>query len=170
MMIATTKKKGQRMSLQRKINRARKHGRKLYVDKDGNTLVPLSPEAVDVLKKQVQCFKDKFGCEPGPGDPVFFDPDCDTPTQLDPGRLRTGTVAAMRAAGIREVLIYAYEKTGLVVTTQNKHLISDADMAEWNVACDEYQRVRHLEERPSSGGFRPIQREFGCPRSRQRSW
>jgi hypothetical protein len=44
------------------------------------TVVKLSREVHDRLKKQHETFKEKFGREPGPGDPLFFDPDYDVPT------------------------------------------------------------------------------------------
>jgi len=119
--------------------------RKPHIDKDGNTVIPLSDEAVDILKSQHQRFKDKFGREPGPRDPVFFAPDCNTPTAIDPERYKASVINSLRKAGIREALIYAYEKTGMMVTEQNKHLWSDEDMAEWDAAWEEYERARHLE-------------------------
>ena len=32
-----------------------------------------------VLEGRIKAFREKFGCEPGPGDPIFFDPDADQP-------------------------------------------------------------------------------------------
>jgi hypothetical protein len=119
--------------------------RRPYIDKDSNTVIPLSDEAVDILKRRLQRFKDKFAREPGPHDPVFFDPDCDTPAAIDPEQYKASIIDTMRKAGIREALIYAYEQTGMMVTKQNKHLWSEEDMAEWNGAWEEYERARHLE-------------------------
>jgi hypothetical protein len=112
---------------------------------EDSKVIPLSVEGVADLEKQLQAFKDKFGREPGPGDPVFFDPDCDTPTAIDPERFDASMIDAMRKAKIPEKLIYAYKKTGMIVSQMNKHLFSDKDLREWNAACDEYLRVRHLE-------------------------
>ena len=42
----------------------------------------LSAELTEILDKQFSSFKEKFGREPGPSDPLFFDPDADTPQQL----------------------------------------------------------------------------------------
>jgi len=36
--------------------------------------------------------------------------------------------------------IYAYEKTGRLVTEQNQHLLSEADLDEWDAAIEEYER------------------------------
>ena len=38
-------------------------------------------------------------------------------------------------------LIYAYRKTGRIVTEQNAHLLNDEDRLEWNAALDEYKRL-----------------------------
>ena len=39
---------------------------------------------------------------------------------------------------------YAFEKTGLLVTEENQHLLPEKDLAEWEAAIDEYEaRHRH---------------------------
>lgn len=44
--------------------------------------------AAALLEEHRQAFREKFGREPGPGDPVFFDPDADEPRRLDPVKVR----------------------------------------------------------------------------------
>jgi hypothetical protein len=39
----------------------------------------LSPEGKDILEDQKIAFRKKFGRDPGPDDPIFFDPDAETP-------------------------------------------------------------------------------------------
>jgi hypothetical protein len=68
-----------------------------------------------VLESQRKAFIKKFGREPGPDDPVFFDPDLPTPTKLDRDETRAATLTAMRKAGTPAHLVYAYEKTGFLV-------------------------------------------------------
>ena len=53
-------------------------------------------------------------------------------------KVRAATIDAMRAAGIRPALIYAYERTGLIVTKENRSLLSAADLDEWEDAIAEY--------------------------------
>jgi len=36
--------------------------------------------------------------------------------------------------------IYAYKKTGRIVTEENKRLLSEEELDEWNDAIDEYHR------------------------------
>lgn len=62
--------------------------------------IPLAPEVVAQLEKQRQLFREKFGREPGPNDPVFFDPDAAEPKPLDIDRVETELAAAMAKAGI----------------------------------------------------------------------
>lgn len=54
-------------------------------------------------------------------------------------KVRAATVDAMRAAGIGPALIYAYERTGLIVTRENRGLMSAADLDEWDDAIAEFQ-------------------------------
>lgn len=42
--------------------------------------------------------------------------------------------------GVDPAIIYAYEKTGRLITEENHHLLSDADLAEWNDAIEEHER------------------------------
>jgi hypothetical protein len=66
----------------------------------------------------------------GPDDPIFFD--------LDEDKLREDTADAMRAAGISPALIYAYEETGLIVTQENRRLIPDVELREFDAKVREY--------------------------------
>ena len=47
-------------------------------------------------------------------------------------------VAAMRSAGIRPELIYAYERTGLLLDEAGYKNLSPEDKAEYDAAIDEY--------------------------------
>jgi hypothetical protein len=44
-------------------------------------------------------FREKFGRDPGPDDPVFFDPDADEPTPLSPDGWHAGFEQMRQAAG-----------------------------------------------------------------------
>jgi hypothetical protein len=62
----------------------------------------MPPHVEAGLISQRQKFKAKFGREPGPNDPVFFDPACDTPTAITPEQFLNKALAATRSAGIDE--------------------------------------------------------------------
>ena len=64
--------------------------------------VKLNAEMVDALEKQIGLFREKFGREPGPDDPVFFDPDADVPTPADMDKVETEIIQAARKAGFNE--------------------------------------------------------------------
>jgi hypothetical protein len=95
--------------------------------------IPMSSEMREVLDQLRQTFIAKHGREPGPGDPLFDD--------LPPAEhLEAMMVEDMKAAGLDPAFIYAFEKTGLLVTEQNQDLIPVKDLAEWDAAIEEYER------------------------------
>jgi hypothetical protein len=44
-------------------------------------------------------------------------------------------VADLRAAGVDPAVIYAFEKTGLLVRGYNEHLFTEAELATWDAAA-----------------------------------
>jgi hypothetical protein len=103
--------------------------------------VPLNQEMLGILEEQRQKFIQKYGREPGPHDPVFFD-------MPHPEQVEHLTVQAMKEAGIDPALIYAYEQTGRLVSEDNRRLLSDADLAEWDAAIEEYEVKRRKPKKP----------------------
>ena len=101
--------------------------------------VPVDAEVREVLDEQRRKFVEKFGREPGPGDKLFFDA---PPLE----HFEAEIARAMKVGGINPAVIYAFEKTGLLVSEENQHLIPDADLAEWEAAIEEYFRL-HEDER-----------------------
>ncbi len=107
-----------------------------WVEDDDGTIfkaLPISPEVKVVLEELRQAFIAKYGREPGPEDKLF-------PDMPHPEHLEAMMVEEMKGAGLDPAFIYAFEKTGLLVTQQNQHLISDEDLAEWDAALEEYER------------------------------
>ncbi len=103
--------------------------------------VELEPEVVKALERQRQAFRAKFGHDPGPSDPVFLDPNADEPRPLDPEKFERDMIEIMGKAGVDPALMYATNKTGLIVTEMNQHLLSDEDLAEWQEAIEEYHEL-----------------------------
>jgi len=60
----------------------------------------LDQESYEAIVRQRKLFIEKFGREPGPKDPIFFDPDCDVPTPLSEAKLKRGLIEAARKAGL----------------------------------------------------------------------
>jgi hypothetical protein len=48
-------------------------------------------------------------------------------------------VEDMKVAGLDPAYIFAFEKTGLLVTGHNQHLIPDEDLAAWEAAIEEFE-------------------------------
>jgi integrase len=104
--------------------------------------VRIDPELAEELKAQRDEFVKKFGREPGPGDPLFFDPDSDTPRPMVYTAIRDAMVGAMVRAGIDARLIHAFRRTGFMVSEKNRDRMSPQDLREWQAALDEYDRLQ----------------------------
>jgi hypothetical protein len=117
----------------------RKHGKARWI--------PLHPAVREIFKRRRAAFITTCGRDPGPGDPVFCDPDADTPQRLSEEVLMRQMVSAMETAGLDPLLIHAYQRTGLLPTANTLQSLSTHDLADWNAACKEYrklQRRKHL--------------------------
>jgi hypothetical protein len=115
-------------------------GFQYLVDEEGNIFksVPMTDEVREVIEEQKRKFIEKFGREPEKDDNVFFD--------MPPlEHIEHFMVEGMKQAGLDPAIIYAFEKTGLLVTEMNEHLISDKDRGEWEAAVREY-RLKKWEE------------------------
>ena len=117
------------------------------VDEEGN-VCELSVDADgaarkldEALAEQVQAFRDRFGRDPEPDDPLFFDPNVDVPSPLDRDQVMAEIVAAGYRAGLPPALIYAIQKTGLIVTEANRHMFCDAVLEEWQAAVQEGEQI-----------------------------
>lgn len=102
---------------------------------------PVGDELVAGLKAQRVAFEEKFGRPPGPTDPIFFDPDADTPQMMSMVSVESAMVGAMQTAGISDEYIYAYQHTGLMLTEDNYELMSDEDLAAWDAAIESYRAL-----------------------------
>jgi len=49
-------------------------------------------------------------------------------------------IEAMAEVGISQATIFAFKRTGRIVTEMNKHLLTPEELREWNDAVDEYHR------------------------------
>ena len=97
--------------------------------------VPLSAEMASLLEEQQEKFRQHFGRDPGPDDLLFFDA---PPLE----QVEHQIVQAMRRAGLDPAFIHAFEQTGLLVSEDNRYLILDRDLQEWDAAVADYRR-RH---------------------------
>jgi hypothetical protein len=65
-----------------------------------------------MIREQLEAFRAKFGRDPKPGEPVFFDPDEDEPVPLSEEKMMNDTLAEFAKAGLPAHHAYAYKKTG----------------------------------------------------------
>jgi hypothetical protein len=112
-----------------------KHNRKGY------RRVRMSQEMIQMLEEQKQRFRAKFGRDPGPEDPVVWDENADQPTPVSEDQIHQIILQAITAAGSPPEFIYAFEKTGRLVTESNQHLLSPEELQEWVDAVEEFRRL-----------------------------
>ncbi len=116
---------------------------------------PAARDALDILQHQKIAFEKKFGRPPGPKDPVFFDPDTDQPTKLSIEKFDKDVFAAMQAAGVPQQIVYAYKKTGMLLTEERMSTYPADQRAEWEAAIDEYFEMEakreHSDASPDDG-------------------
>jgi hypothetical protein len=115
-------------------------------------VVQMTPELHAALKEQREAFRKKFGRDPGPGDPVLFDPDADEPTPLtevaSDSEFDPEVLEAMRKAGTPPEFLYAHRKTGLIgVEGMTENWPADR-RKEWDNAVREYFLIEEASKRP----------------------
>lgn len=97
--------------------------------------IPIPEPVRDALLRGRARFIERTRREPGPSDPVFEMPAGDAQGMTD-------LVAdALEKAAARPEIIYAFRKTGRIVTKQNQHLIPQRELDEWDAAVEEYLRM-----------------------------
>jgi hypothetical protein len=100
--------------------------------------VPMFPGAAEIVRQQIEAFRKKFGRDPGPGDPLFFDRDKDLPTPLDLSDIEDEVMQALRKVGVEPQIIYAYKKTGLIGVAGAINNWPADRRKEWEDSIDEY--------------------------------
>jgi hypothetical protein len=103
--------------------------------------IKINHQLADALEGQAEAFRSKFGRDPGPGDPIFFDPEASQPqfrTEAQMKAMQEQMCEIMRRTGIDRAFIYAFRKTGRILTTENMRYLTRAELKEWNDAIEEY--------------------------------
>lgn len=98
-----------------------------------------------LLKMQLKDFRRKFGRDPLPGEPMFFDPKSDTPEPISESELDDAMQEFAKL--LPPHFSYAYRKTGgLLLTEDNKDSMAPEDRKAWMDAVDEYWRLHDDQE------------------------
>jgi len=110
---------------------------------EAEKIIPINHETAEIIAQQKKLFREQFGRDPEPEDPLFFDPGATTPQFLSDESTSEVWKSLLQAAGdcgIDPAIVYAMNKTGRIVTETNLHFLADAELQEWNDAVDEYHQ------------------------------
>ena len=125
--------------LAQRIDR-RKHSH--HADQD-ESRIPVNRETAEIIAQQKKLFREQFGREPGPDDPLFFDPSVVVPQFLSDESTDEIWKSLLQVAGnsgIDPAIVYAMNKTGRIVTEANLEFLTDSELQEWNDAVIEYRQ------------------------------
>ncbi|WP_143175411.1 hypothetical protein [Cryptosporangium aurantiacum] len=107
---------------------------------DGSECVTLPPHVGGLFSDQRERFRAKFGRDIEPGDPVFFDPEADTPVPYPPEKLNAALLAAAEKSGdeLTIALVRAAVEVGYFITDENEHLYSVQEIDAYEAAVSRY--------------------------------
>lgn len=118
---------------------------------DGTTVVTMQGWQADMLHDSLdglrEQFRDQFGREPRPDDPLLWDPTAAEPTPLDEHGLDAilaelvTTAADHPEIGIDPAFIAAWRDVGYIVTEETLHLFSDEQVCAYERAVEAHQLV-----------------------------
>lgn len=108
------------------------------------TANPLPREIQRTVEELRLRFREKFGRNPGPNDPLFFDPQAKEPIPISRQGLNEMwqhlATRLLQAGTITSQVAYAMKKTGLLVSDATAHLMTDTERKAWQAALNEYTR------------------------------
>jgi hypothetical protein len=93
--------------------------------------IQLSDETISELGSLREEFVAKFGREPTDDDPILFDPDADYPRPLSQAKMTAITLSAMVESGMPDALIFAFDRTGLILSEQTLAEADEDVRQEW---------------------------------------
>ncbi|WP_211261229.1 hypothetical protein [Pseudonocardia acaciae] len=93
------------------------------------------------MEQRLDAFRAKFGRDPGPKDPIFFDPHASEPQPLSPGAWTAELdrlIGEGDGTGVDPAKLNAARDLGYIVTEENQHLFSAAEVEAWESAVERY--------------------------------
>jgi hypothetical protein len=100
--------------------------------------IPVAPKLRNILDQQRVAFVQKFGREPGPGDPILFDPNADQPTPFSEDQLNRSMTEGLLLMQVPHRFIYGFLKSGIFLTEANHKHVDPSAREAWDQALDEY--------------------------------
>lgn len=97
-----------------------------------------------IFEDRLKEFRQRFCREPGPADRIFFE----QPTQQ---LVIEKITEAMTSAKIDPAFIYAFQKTGLLMASENMYFLTGEDLQKWQDAVDDYREQQKLLATVSTG-------------------
>jgi hypothetical protein len=101
------------------------------------------PNLREELALQLDAFREKFGRDPAPGDPIFFDPEKDEPTLMSEDAhcaINAELIEGLIKIG-RPEFGYAYARSGYLVGEDNQDLIPEEGLRDWHAAIREWSEL-----------------------------
>lgn len=117
---------------------------------DGSSVVRISTDTpqgqqlAESLDGQLEAFREKFGREPEPDDPLFFDLDADEPTRLTKEHFDSMMLDMAESAvelGIDPALVHAWREVGYVVTAENRSMFTTAEVLSYSRAVARHRQA-----------------------------
>lgn len=110
---------------------------------DGSYTVTMTPEAKEAILRQMELFKEKFGREPGPDDPLFFDPDADEPTFLTEGPAAALSDDELfqlsEHADVDPAYLFAMREVGYLPIETTQHMFSAHELEVFDEAVHKWR-------------------------------
>lgn len=101
--------------------------------------IPLSQAALEALDQGRQEFITHFEREPCDGDPIFLAKYFASPEDLE-----IEGAKLLKQSGASPALVYAYKKTGYILTEENSQIATGAAIQEWEDAIREFEEYGDL--------------------------
>ena len=111
---------------------------------DGRGLVGQPDDFRNMLEEQKAMFRAKFGRDHQPTDPLYFDPDQDTPTLIAREKLPPEAAEAFGQATIHGAMVYAQVKVGFFLSPMNYDVATDEQSQAWEDAVREFVYLKGL--------------------------
>lgn len=108
-------------------------------DTASRSILKLPAALLSAVEKQREAFRQKFGRDPSPNDPLFFDADADTPQPRARNIMLSNIVKALKSSKFAPELIYAFHQTGRLGLAADKSGWSPQAVAEWDAAVEEFR-------------------------------